>query len=950
MSAMDQFSRSLSANKDEEKDNTSDNCIICDSLVSERQYHLWKSGFTKSSFCSRCGQENSAMRYISYWGTPNYKAGSWRKRHNAGRSLDIDLTPLVEVLAKIDNMNTSMGPSFDSKQSAAEPNDINIISHDIEYTPACVSNDVFKQTRRNNINNNDMYDDEMNSSKAIKPRNHLRTRRERVSMDNQANNVKERKPGHTIDSEQQTGNGRNSRPEDLLVDNLKHVQDISECTQSGMGETTNKHQLSSAPAKDIAETFHENSSSKHTSSSESVEKFMLSDSKGPRDTSASPIYFGNKMPCFEEGPAMDDTCNNQNEITTMSRSASLLSISDCTRSEVEDTAQESHNAWSFNSVVETELSDNRENTNELTSISTASSLTWSSSRSSFGDTADMSINSSIDQNYETFSVGLESDAPFKRRSTGVSDLKAPSINKLRIVQKRENDFRTECTEKKNIINNIENKTKTKTDGEASTLSAEDFTKSTRVEVRAAEHHLHQGRDNVETKTFKCATEKNVHAKPEEKESFLAIKQRMQTLSLNGHSSQSENKVHASVTKGHFKTMYLQAAEVETVEKSCETDTQHVNSYQSKTDMFSFNRINDKHKENEIASLIGNAKNDDASRNGQDDSSRTTNMPRMINNESKDTMASSPYSEKDMTPCIASKIISLHKDTSFKSMDNLKQTAPDDKSKYSSKLNEQQPINTVLSRRKYLRESDESDRICKANQQYSRKSDIPHSSILSRTQPTELGDNTRTHSESVSRYLTEKRADTDSGDGYSLSTQRPHPPKGDIDQVEMNGNVNNNDFTDKNGLVCTEIFDKECKAKVRKSRKFSIYECSEETSDLLEESSLHLDENDKEEQELSCRSRGYSTDFFMSRQSVTGGEIMNIYQKALSKRRPETKRNQSRRVKQSPFPDRRTNTIASSGKTTNRRPSATDLMAVLERADSCSKRTSARLKHLCDRST
>ncbi|KAH3852534.1 hypothetical protein DPMN_095044 [Dreissena polymorpha] len=95
-----------------------DECVLCNSIVQERQYYLWASKYTKSSLCSVCSEGATGMRYISYWGTPTYKPGSWRKRYKAGRSTDIDLKPLLEVFEKIDRINTGMSSRLTSRSQS----------------------------------------------------------------------------------------------------------------------------------------------------------------------------------------------------------------------------------------------------------------------------------------------------------------------------------------------------------------------------------------------------------------------------------------------------------------------------------------------------------------------------------------------------------------------------------------------------------------------------------------------------------------------------------------------------------------------------------------------------------------------------------------------------------------------------------------------------------------
>lgn len=130
-------------------------CVLCDTIVAERQYHLWKSEFTKSSFCSRCGHEKSSQRYISYWGTPSYQPGSWRKRYNAGRSNDIDLTPLVEVLARIDNLDTSIGRKTEGGILAGKKNPLNFsdkINANVNNNDQCTGSRNCKLNANDNNN------------------------------------------------------------------------------------------------------------------------------------------------------------------------------------------------------------------------------------------------------------------------------------------------------------------------------------------------------------------------------------------------------------------------------------------------------------------------------------------------------------------------------------------------------------------------------------------------------------------------------------------------------------------------------------------------------------------------------------------------------------------------------------------------------------------------------
>ena len=82
---------------------------LCSSFTHEPQHHLRKSRYIKSSLCTQCAEDTFGKSCVSYWGRPTYQRGSWKRRYRAERSTDIDLTPLLDVLKRIDQIDTSMG-------------------------------------------------------------------------------------------------------------------------------------------------------------------------------------------------------------------------------------------------------------------------------------------------------------------------------------------------------------------------------------------------------------------------------------------------------------------------------------------------------------------------------------------------------------------------------------------------------------------------------------------------------------------------------------------------------------------------------------------------------------------------------------------------------------------------------------------------------------------------
>jgi len=123
--------------------------------------------------------------------------------------------------------------------------------------------------------------------------------------------------------------------------------------------------------------------------------------------------------------------------------------------------------------------------------------------------------------------------------------------------------------------------------------------------------------------------------------------------------------------------------------------------------------------------------------------------------------------------------------------------------------------------------------------------------------------------------------------------------------------------------------------------------------------LELNEANKDERALNWRTRGYSADFYQSRQSVTGAEILDRYNRAVKNRRrnrksrddgTSQKEDSSRNVRSSAISQIMTESTLSAGYGGRRRAdgkrgslSAEQVQHALERAELCSRRTSARLR-------
>lgn len=105
--------------------------------------------------------------------------------------------------------------------------------------------------------------------------------------------------------------------------------------------------------------------------------------------------------------------------------------------------------------------------------------------------------------------------------------------------------------------------------------------------------------------------------------------------------------------------------------------------------------------------------------------------------------------------------------------------------------------------------------------------------------------------------------------------------------------------------------------------------------------MELDGSNDEVVDLCWRTRGYDRDFYMSRKSVTGGEILDRYKRAVSNRRSKKR---TRRVTESGKTEKEND-----GSCGRHRVSAPELMAALDRAANCSKRMTKRLKSQLGRS-
>lgn len=770
-------------------------CEVCNSLAAERQYYLWKSGFTKSSFCGRCGQDNSTLRYISYWGMPNYKAGSWRKRYSAGRSMDVDFTPLVEVLAKIDNMNTSMGSRSDKRVGLDSFNNETILNGE----NIVLDNKRFYQAKNNAPNNND---------------------------------------------------------QNVYITRV--LQDES--------------------------TFYLGSNADETS-----------------DFSQENV--STSFPTVSEITEIMSECNiNEFHNTT-------------------DVTNRNKVTYYEGSDLSTDASPSVDSSSVGTNVPTSPKL----------QSGNLNKNSLDDSNYEDFMAGLTAESTLQRRSTAETDLSSfvrnvsrnSSSNKERRRETSESDIKhsnklemNDMAMREPVKNATSSKKYTETSGNKITKQTE------------FEHQFELENTNMlKTCSIYCSEDQLTKFNSD------GMKRNVSKTTENEHDNIHEISVQGEirnngVSRSHFRAIYLKAAQTVVSEKA-DTKFQIDETEGTKTDVASGINEGNPCAQNirlENTQLTGNGKllntlyNNNATGEGV---SKTQDSVKPLQNEAFREISVLDYNKEIANENIKTPLVDMLKRTSkkaqtlFKSTNSLKQTA------FSTQVYEHM---TDDSKSSIIGCNDVTERSnkdlqpgCKSKTQRSRFSNVEsiESAIPSQSKP-------------ETRNLAKGETTSDPATDYKTDT------------------VCIDDLVNESFASCespSEDMDEGSQEKVRKSRKFSIYECSDKTADLAEEALIPLNDNDKEAQELNWRTRGYNYDFFMSRQSVTGGEILSRYQKAILKRRPKLRRNQTSRVKTSPFPEHRHGT--KSIRQNCERPSASDMMAVLERAEACSMRTSERLQQLCD---
>lgn len=782
-------------------------CVICDSMVSERQYYLWKSQYTKSSFCNRCGEDKSSLRYISYWGTHTYEAGSWRKRYNAGRSIDVDFSPLVEVLARIDNMNTGMG-TYDLKSPSSTGLTSDFLRHDM-------------------TNNNSDYAN--------------------CSGSRSEENVKDFR-------------SKNNNKIDNTFNTLWNVEN----------DSNNKLQSGNS-SEDISCSFPSVSAISSTFSADlSEDKLGISAMRYDSDIETDNIV------SYTTHNKNQQVCNRKGHISNVTNDTTGDDVYPADEILYQDFMDGlvSENSLKRRSTADTDLRPHYRQKKDVVRTKNA--------KCSYVSVSSKSDDYVSDSFEDTNTCSLQSDVFAKVTKSSSSDQESYELSSTQSNCFEQNGSCTtsdDVSTSEPISSEDEHYVHDKTYEHilSTTVSEEKYDLSDSVNERDKDNSpidLH-----ILNPTWKCENDFDSKVKGDGCDkvqyTFNTIRRKIQLLSEK-HSDVCSIKPSIkklSVPRGQFRSNYLKCTSVESYENPSP------NAHSKSNDCLFMKRLEH----------TGHISFDTE----QVNTSRCTEQ----SNISGSVLANGARDSKSEH---MQKGVSVFSQTQNQDFD--------------------------LSKTKKLRKNKSSFNSSSSNS----------ISNIYNNNTTKCSPNAVT---SISNGI--KRRDS------TLNLKRE--PHNEFKKTETNYESSaisdlNTERTDK--TITDKCSVNEERMKPKKSRKFSIYDYSdEENKTNIDDRTIDLNDSNKEEQELGWRTRGYNADFFLSRQSVTGGEILARYQKALSRRSPN--RNRNRTHKTSPFPQSRKtesdNACISTSDSKSRRPNTADLMEILNRAEACSLRTSERLR-------
>ncbi|XP_052766908.1 uncharacterized protein DDB_G0287625-like [Mya arenaria] len=848
-------------------------CMLCDTVVNERQYYLWESQYTKSSFCSRCSDNNSGLRYISYWGTPSYVKGSWRKRHNAGRSIDIDLTPLLQVLDRIDRMDTSMG--------TVTPSSGNVLHKISEANERDNSRmDRYKRTAEEELTFRDNVDKDISNTEQS-PRRYVLPQRALTRI------VSTESENTSFDTTSLSRNGSESNgieyyTENSICDEAEEVCPLEQTEICIPKEETNEEN-SNRLKYSIFESGLENDTIKRRSTAE--EDHITAAMKIVEEKSTSPIQ--------------------------RTRRKSILSVR---------SSQELTSAYT-----------EPMNSNGAPNMKRRKSVIFRICDSSSSDSGDDIEKASDykDEKSKNESADLSSDIAYELENTSNETYNLPAV----VVIKRDRAPIVSIETTKQL------KTFETTCFDKSSLNKSNATVSSK-----------EGSWNVKTDATK-----------ETKRDFEEIRQKMEGLSQRRHSMRRRSL--QDISKGKFRSMYLHTtgrnnennssdsenddsdSSYESMETlSCSTNTNNTNvcdnsgSYHTEDDSSSLEEVSELTKGSHNTSGFDESEDDrdedistteqqstsldafqkSSNVNERNDGHQTQNLCKCDGKWKSYSDVSSPESENN-DPCVESQTIlaarKLTNDSRKYCRSNLKRLPQvNNTGKWKTSLGFS-TTSSDLSDDSCLKTDDDEHLQSKTEE------------IVNEEKP-ELWKNYKSSVDNNVRKKIRRR----------FSRVHSSNELGTAHQYR----VSSGSWRDKVYGTKQE-------------------EESESESEKLDEQNdannyIELDGDQKEENALNWRTRGYSVDFFMSRKSITGSEILDRYKTAISNRQKRNSRDEkvyvakARRAKTSAISRIMTESTLTSGFTPRQSSgsrkgslSAEQVQMAFQRAEECSKRTTERLK-------